>query len=156
MLHLILLELSNLNCHVLLYWATFMYVAFYIVFYILESKGCNIQEIRSALHNSTRAFIHVTALVCIRTLGNEYNIVPVRPSSVEKALSQSYGRGFCLDREKIRDSSTHVFPTIIGSVVPCSPSLFRWLLGCTLPVSGLVTGASGRLHPLHSWRSWPS
>jgi len=31
----ILLELSNLNCHILLHWATFMYVAFYIVFYVL-------------------------------------------------------------------------------------------------------------------------
>jgi len=46
------------------------------------------------------------------SLGNVLDFVPVRPSSVETALSQSYGRGFIFDGGKIHDSSTRVFPAI--------------------------------------------
>jgi len=42
LLHLIVLELPNLNCHILSQWATFMYIAFYFIlyfiFYFLESS----------------------------------------------------------------------------------------------------------------------
>jgi len=58
------------------------------------------------------------------SLGNAFDVISVRPSSVEMALSQFYGRGFCLDRGKIRDSSTCVF---LRSVVPSLPALFSGL-----------------------------
>jgi len=32
---MILLELANLNCHILSHWATFMYVAFYFILYFI-------------------------------------------------------------------------------------------------------------------------
>jgi len=46
------------------------------------------------------------------SLGNVCDVVPARPSSVETALCQSYVSGFCLDRAKIRDSSTPVLWTL--------------------------------------------
>jgi len=68
------------------------------------------------------------------SLGNVFDVVSVRPFSVDgtAALSQSYGR---VDRGKVRDSSTCVF---LHSVVPSPPALFRGLQGCTPSLSGLA------------------
>jgi len=115
----------------------------------LVARSCRRSPVfRTCLHSRHRSGLDPV------THSATYNVVLVRPSSVETALSQFYGRGFCLDRGKIRESRTRVVPTI--RLLVSSHYRQRWSVvpvAAFLLCPGLIaTVASRSLHILHSWR----
>jgi len=84
------------------------------------------------------------------------HVVLVRPSAVVRHSVSSTAEVSGSTMKRFVTSTRISSDDSLLRSVTCSPSLVLCLLGCTPPLpplSGLVTGASGRLHPSHSWRS---